>query len=127
MKSQSIRLLDVAVVGPLMIWAGIELSGKRGDARQPWAGLLAIFGATTIAYNARHYFLHREGGALPGGRGDRLDPNTVSPSELAEGTRVEMEHTVDPAIAREIALDHLAEDPAYYTHLRAIERHPGTA
>lgn len=122
MKAQTVRLLDVAVISPLMIWAGLELAGKRGDERQPWAGLLAFFGVTTLLYNAKNFAEHARGGALPGGRGDRLDPSTVSPSELAEGTHVEMEHTDDPSIAREIALDHLAEDPAYYTHLRAIER-----
>ena len=31
------------------------------------------------------------------------------------GMKVEMEHTTDPRIAEEIALDHLAEDPHYYS------------
>ena len=30
-------------------------------------------------------------------------------AELAKGIKVELEHTSDPAVAREIALDHLAE------------------
>jgi hypothetical protein len=34
------------------------------------------------------------------------------------GQTVEMEHTTDPNIATEIALDHLSEDPHYYTKLR---------
>ena len=32
-----------------------------------------------------------------------------------------MEHTTDPRIAREIATDHLTEDPQYYTMLAKIE------
>lgn len=37
------------------------------------------------------------------------------------GIKVEMEHTSDPDIAKEIALDHLTEDPEYYTHLAEME------
>ena len=37
--------------------------------------------------------------------------------ELAKGIEVELEHTSDPKIAKEIALDHLFEDPRYYTRL----------
>lgn len=41
--------------------------------------------------------------------------------ELSKGVRVEMEHTSKDAVAREIALDHLAEDPRYYTKLEKVE------
>lgn len=41
----------------------------------------------------------------------------VDPNELRKGIEVEMEHTNDPVKAEEIALDHLAEDPEYYTKL----------
>tara|TARA_R110000764_G_scaffold86464_5_gene167177 strand:+ start:93 stop:347 length:255 start_codon:yes stop_codon:yes gene_type:complete len=40
---------------------------------------------------------------------------------LRKGQRVEMEHTDDSQTAREIALDHLVEDPRYYTKLKTIE------
>ena len=54
---------------------------------------------------------------IPGGSriGDEHDTDAVDPGELALGTRVEMEHTTDKRVAEEIALDHLAEDPAYYS------------
>lgn len=42
-------------------------------------------------------------------------------SELAKGIKVEMEHTSDPEVAKKIAMDHLAEDPQYYTKLATIE------
>ena len=45
----------------------------------------------------------------------------VDPRQLAMGIKVEMEHTDDRTVAREIALDHLAEDPSYYTHLQEME------
>lgn len=41
--------------------------------------------------------------------------------ELKKGVKVELEHTDDKTIAREIAMDHLYEDPKYYTKLAKIE------
>ena len=38
--------------------------------------------------------------------------------ELEMGIKVEIEHTPDENVAREIAMDHLAEDPNYYTKLK---------
>jgi hypothetical protein len=38
-----------------------------------------------------------------------------------DGTRVEMEHTDDKDVAREIAMDHLSEDSEYYNKLRKME------
>jgi hypothetical protein len=42
----------------------------------------------------------------------------VLKKELELGIKTEMEHTSDPKIAKEIALDHLFEDPKYYTKLK---------
>jgi hypothetical protein len=42
-------------------------------------------------------------------------------AEFKKGIGVEMEHTTDREIAKEIALDHLFEDPKYYTKLSKIE------
>lgn len=42
--------------------------------------------------------------------------------ELALGMKVELEHTPETAVAREIAMDHLYEDPKYYTKLKRIEK-----
>ena len=42
-------------------------------------------------------------------------------SELKKGIKVEKEHTADIKIAKEIAMDHLVEDPNYYTKLAGIE------
>lgn len=41
--------------------------------------------------------------------------------QLELGMDVELEHTHDKAMAREIALDHLAELPDYYTRLDKME------
>lgn len=42
--------------------------------------------------------------------------------QLKKGIKAELEHTTDKKIAREIALDHLKEDPNYYTKLEKMER-----
>jgi len=45
----------------------------------------------------------------------------VDPDELRKGMTVELEHTKDSSLAKEIALDHLTESPDYYTKLETIE------
>ena len=60
---------------------------------------------------------------VPGGLADKGPPKGVNPEQVAKGVKVEMEHTDDPAIAREIAHDHLTEDPKYYDKLETIEDH----
>lgn len=42
--------------------------------------------------------------------------------ELLKGIKVEMEHTTSKEVAREIAMDHLWEDPNYYTNLKKVEK-----
>ena len=46
----------------------------------------------------------------------------ASVSQIRRGTKHELEHTTDRAIARKIAMDHLKEDPRYYTHLTKMEK-----
>jgi hypothetical protein len=47
-----------------------------------------------------------------------LHPNAIHPQELRMGIKVELEHTDDLDKAKKIALDHLAENPFYYTALK---------
>lgn len=58
---------------------------------------------------------------IPGGkaRGGRC-PRNVDKTELARGIKVELEHTTDRRVAREIACDHLTEDKRYYSKLATI-------
>ena len=48
------------------------------------------------------------------------DKSKVDSKELKMGIEVEMEHTNDPKEAEVIALQHLAEDPKYYTKLATL-------
>jgi len=52
------------------------------------------------------------------GKGKELHPNQINPDELRMGIKVELEHTDDLDKAKKIALDHLAENPYYYTALK---------
>jgi uracil-DNA glycosylase/2'-5' RNA ligase len=56
-------------------------------------------------------------GGKPGLPRDKADPD-----ELRLGTKEEMEHTNDRAIAEEIALDHLKEDAHYYSRAKKADR-----
>lgn len=74
-----------------------------------------------------HRMKYRVGGGpmenfarLPGGIAEGMRPDEFDRLELRRGTKVEMEHTDDPEVAREIAMDHLAEDPNYYHKLALI-------
>ena len=58
---------------------------------------------------------------IPGGLGHKADPADFDQVQLIQGIEVELEHGSDVATAMEIAMDHLSEDPQYYTHLQAVE------
>lgn len=59
---------------------------------------------------------------LKGGEGDNKKPSDFSKGVLDEGTDEEKEHTTDSDMAKEIAMDHLTQDPNYYTKLKKIEK-----
>ena len=54
MKTQTIRLLDVFLIGPAMIIAGIRSKAK-------WlSNSMIIFGVATILYNGENYIKFKE-------------------------------------------------------------------
>lgn len=55
---------------------------------------------------------------LPGGLADKKRPSDFDPEQIKLGIKHELEHTNDRDLAREIAMDHLSEDPKYYSHLK---------
>jgi hypothetical protein len=55
------------------------------------------------------------GEVIPGGDGEEKSASEFDPEQILMGMRVEMEHSDDPMYALEIAIDHLTEDPEYYT------------
>ncbi len=52
---------------------------------------------------------------LVGGLGDGKPDGAFDPDELAKGIQFELEHTDNLSVAKEIAKDHLMEDPEYYS------------
>jgi hypothetical protein len=49
-KSQKIRILDILVIGPLMIYFGVS-----HEPNNIFSLLLIFFGGTTITYNLKNY------------------------------------------------------------------------
>jgi hypothetical protein len=62
---------------------------------------------------------------LHGGRADNKKPSDFNKKDLEDGSKIEYEHTNNPDITKEIAMDHLEEFPEYYSKdigLPAMER-----
>lgn len=56
MKGQTVRLIDVFFLGPVMIWGGMQLTDPAARA------ILIAAGGATIAYNWQNY---TRGGFVP--------------------------------------------------------------
>jgi predicted transporter len=70
-KSQNIRLLDIYVIGPIMIYIGIRyyILSSKINMTSPlidklFSLLLIFFGSTTITYNYRNYIYEKENNNL---------------------------------------------------------------
>lgn len=57
---------------------------------------------------------------LPGGKADGKKPSDYNKNSVEEGKEIEYEHTDDPDIAREIAMDHLEEHEMYYDNKEGL-------
>lgn len=55
-KTQDVRLVDVVLLGPFMMWAARESRDLPEWAR----AVLFISGAATVAYNGRNYLVEKE-------------------------------------------------------------------
>lgn len=108
---------------------GKKLKGRKTD----WF-LLSSAGTRKLGgpYRAREdavarerqvqFFKHRNPGEKAvGGLADWVPDTAFDPIQLRRGIKVELEHTSDQKLAKEIAKDHLTEDPEYYEKLAAIE------
>ena len=59
---------------------------------------------------------------IKGGLADGKKDEDFDPDQLAKGIKIEMEHTDDKELAKEIAKDHLVENSKYYDHLEKMEK-----
>jgi hypothetical protein len=62
--------------------------------------------------------LIKEQEQLKGGTGDNKPDSDFNSQQLEIGIKHEMEHTKNRKIAKEIAKDHLSEDPNYYKKIK---------
>jgi len=54
MKTQTVRLIDVFVLGPFMMWAGTQLENDTAKAAMVFAGI------ATMSYNWANYLEARK-------------------------------------------------------------------
>jgi hypothetical protein len=59
---------------------------------------------------------------VPGGLADGKKDTDFNQKELDMGVEVELEHTKDKELSKDIAKDHLEEFPNYYTELDKMEK-----
>lgn len=119
--------------------AGLDLNGEFGPENIAYKALRSQ-GVIEKLYD-RLNDLHSERLSLPEDA-EGLNVKTMTPLELARlhktsrenilkelsrGIKIEMEHTKEYSIAKEIALDHLKEDPKYYTKLMSIGLEEGAS
>jgi hypothetical protein len=75
----------------------------------------------------------KEEDSIPGGLAKGMTLNDIAEkhgmsvdmlvAEFKKGIQTEMEHTTDREMAKEITMDHLFEDPQYYTKLATVEEY----
>jgi hypothetical protein len=76
--------------------------------------------AVAIAYSHAGKSLKKD--ELAGGLADDKTAKDFDKKKLKQGTKVEKEHTSNKKVAKEIAMDHLAEDKEYYKKLKQMEK-----
>ncbi len=58
---------------------------------------------------------------IKGGIADDRPDSSFNQKELNDGIIIELEHTDDKELSKDIAKDHLEEFPNYYTELKKME------
>jgi hypothetical protein len=60
-KGQTVRLIDVWALGPLMTWGGLEVAANaRTDGEALAGNLLALSGVATVIFNGLNYIRLRD-------------------------------------------------------------------
>jgi hypothetical protein len=115
----------------------IFVSGKTNATRNQILDDLGDLGYDEVWDVMDHFKLKlesvNEADVVPGGLAKGLSLNDIAKkhgvsvdmmvAEFKKGISVEMEHTTDREVAKEITLDHLFEDPKYYDKLKKVEEY----
>jgi hypothetical protein len=72
-------------------------------------------------FSEMHEIIKEAEDQIPGGKADDKTDSDFPKDQMEMGEKVELEHTGNPSLAREIARDHLEEFSDYYTRLREME------
>lgn len=72
-------------------------------------------------YDMLSQFVVSDDDKIPGGLADDKSVDDFPKDQIEKGIEVELEHTDDPEIAREISMDHLTESDDYYSRLDGME------
>lgn len=116
MKKQTDKFIEVTDDGKQEIEEGKESLDKPGKKYPVDAAQSNYQDAQTEEQRKK---LKKD--ELKGGLADKNKPSDFDKKQLEMGIKVEMEHTDDKKLAREIAMDHLKEIPDYYTRLKDME------
>jgi hypothetical protein len=101
-------------------WSNARKIGSRGGFLEEAKDKLLVEGPQQyLGHQKKHE--KKASDLIHGGKADGKPASDFPQDQIAKGMKVEREHTNNPAIAKEISSDHLSEDPAYYTHLKAME------
>lgn len=65
-KAQAVRLVDVWLLGPLMVYVAATSDEPDGGAEELARAALVVAGAATITYNGRNYLRERNPYLGPG-------------------------------------------------------------
>lgn len=124
---------------PFILWSGLAAAGgalvsttAKVVTWSLWSAVIGVgvLGALVLLNRRRAREVPavkanpRRKDYLRGGRADDHRITDFDEAELRRGTRVEREHTDHLDMAREIAMDHLAEDPRYYQKLAKWHKNP---
>ncbi len=96
-------VMSVAIIGPALIIGAVQSE----DALPLWGRItMAVIGVAAIGVGVKAMIESPS----TGGKG--------AMDQLVLGAQRELEHTKDPAVAMQIALDHLKQDADYYQKLK---------
>lgn len=75
------------------------------------------------AYQAANQPMRKDD-LIPGGQAEGMRPEQFDPEEMRAGMEEEMQEHGDPKYCQEIAMDHLSEDPQYYSRKKLHKKLP---
>lgn len=111
------KMAEFGIKSPVDLKTDDERKKFWNSIKKEWPAAKKKIQENTLRKYIRSIIKEVKEDLIPGGKGDTYTDQDFDPREVEVGIAVEMEHTDDPAKAKEIAHDHLSENPAYYSEL----------